>query len=210
MTDEVTHRCRSGKLECVSRTPDGAAVTMKPDTLCPGCITQIQVMLGDLPHLAAALKCFLGGSMATAYTSKVNSTPTPSAPMNVTVYDLIDDIGDAIDRAGGMGVRIDNLIREPGVEFQVWQRGEPAKRMLDGVDRAMNVRKVHRKAEGMVGLKKIWQRRVSPCPYCNLPTLGSWFGENTVHCTNEDCNGSLTRDEYDLWVISKSKSEKGK
>ena len=209
MTDELIHRCRSGKSECVSRTPDGAAVTMKPDTLCPGCISQIQVMLAELPHLAAALKCFLGGSMATAYTSKVNSTPTPAAPMNVTVYDLIDDIGDAIDRAGGAGVRIDNLIREPECEFQVWQRGKPVKEMLDGVNRAMSIRKVHRKADSMVGLKKVWQKRVSPCPYCNLPTLGSWFGEGTVYCTNEDCNSSLTRDEYDLMVIAKSRREKG-
>ena len=148
--------------------------------------------------------------MATAYTSKVHSTPTPAAPMNVTVYDLIDSIGDVIDRAGGLGVRVDNLVREPACEFRVWHRGSPVRKMLDGVDRAVNIRKVHRKADGMVGLKKIWQRRVMACPACNLPTLGSWFGEGTVYCTNEDCKKTLTRDEYDFMTLAKSKMEKGK
>jgi hypothetical protein len=183
---------------------------MKPDTLCGGCVMQIQVMLTELPHLALALKCFLGGSMATAYTSKVHSTPTPAAPMNVTVYDLIDQIGDVIDRAGGAGVRVDNLIREPANEFKMWRRGRPVTEMLDGVDRAVSIRKTHRKADGMVGLKRIWQRRVMPCPACNLPTLGSWFGEPTVYCTNEDCKSTLTRDEYDLMTLAKSKMEKRK
>lgn len=207
MTDDV-HRCRSGKTKCTSRTPDGAAVTMKSDTLCPGCIEQIQQMLTDLPHLAQALKAFLGGSMATTYTSKVNSTPAPQPPMNVAAYDLIDEIGDVIDRAGGSGVRIDNLVRASPTEFLIWRRGSPVKELRDGVDRALDIRRVHAKADGMVGLKRVWQKRLMRCPTCDLPTLGSWFGEGTVICTNEDCNTSLTRDEYDLMVIAQSRQDK--
>ena len=206
MTEDV-HRCRSGKQNCTSRTPDGAAVTMKPDTLCSGCIAQLQQMLTDLPHLAQALKAFLGGSMATAYTSKVHSTPTPAPPMNVAAYDLIDEIGDVIDRAGGSGVRIDNLIREPAQAFKVWIQGRPRDADLDGVDRALAIRRVHRKADSMVGLKRVWQKRLMRCPTCDLPTMGSWFGEGTVMCTNEGCDTSLTRDEYDLMVIAKSRQD---
>lgn len=128
--------------------------------------------------------------------------------MNVGVYDLIDEIGDVIDRAGGTGVRIDNLTREAPQAFRVWVQGKPRDTELDGVDRALAIRRVHRKADSMLGLKRVWQRRLMPCPTCNLPTLGSWFGEGTVTCTNEDCTTSLTRDEYDLMVIAKSRQDR--
>lgn len=210
MNDEVVHRCRSGKRDCVARTPEGAAVTMKPDTLCPSCIGQIQDMLAELPHLAQALRSFLGGSVTAGMGgSKVHSTPTPQAPINLSALDMIDEIGDVVDRAGGYKVRIDNLVREPLMGFRVWGRGRPVMKDLDGVDRALQIRRTHGKAVGMTGLsKRVWQKRLMPCPACSLPTLGSWFGEGTVHCTNADCNHAMSRDEYDLQTIACSRKER--
>lgn len=199
MSDPLNHRCLSGE-KCVSRTPDGAAVTAKPDTLCQGCINDIQRCLAELPHLREALKVFLGGSMSVTYTSKVHSTPEPQPPMNVTVYDLIDEIGDVIDRVANLPV--DALIRAPDAEFKLWRRGKPRLTVLSGVDRALDVRRVHAKADNLIGFNKVWQRRHAPCPVCQMPTLGSWVGSDTISCTNEDCNSSFTRDEYNDYCLA--------
>ena len=207
MTDDAYHRCRANK-GCVSRTPDGSAVTAKPDTLCAGCVDDIQRRLGELPHLAQALQIFLGGSMAVTYTSRVNSTPTPQAPMNVAVYDLIDEIGDVIDRAGGTGMRVADLIRQPSAGFRIWSRGEIRDVYLDGVDRALDIRRVHARADGMVGLNRVWQKRAAPCPECHLPTLGTWIGTDTVSCANDDCDSSFTITQYEELCIEQSREKR--
>lgn len=200
--DPLSHRCLSGK-GCVSHTPDGAAVTAKPDTLCAGCVAVIQKCLDELPHLREALKVFLGGSMSVTYTSKVKATHQPQPPMNVAVYDLIDDIGDVLDRAGNLTV--ETLIRAPGEFFVVWRRGKPVKTVLSGVDRALDIRRVHAKADAMVGLNRVWQRRAAPCPNCQQLTLGQWIGSDTISCTNEDCASSFTRDQYDDYCLAEFK-----
>lgn len=200
--EEPHHRCLSGAA-CVSRTPDGAALTAKPDTLCAGCVADIQRRRDQLPDLRNALKAFLGGSMSVTYTSKVNSTHRPQPPMNVTVYDLIDEIGDVIDRTGGLS--IDALIRAPGESFVVWRRGKPVKTTLSGVQRALDVRRVHTKADGLVGLNRVWHKRHAPCPHCGLLTLGSWIGSDTICCSNEGCHSSFTRDDYDKHCLTEAK-----
>lgn len=201
-SDQPEHRCLSGA-HCVSRTPDGPAITAKHDTLCGGCVIDIQRRSDQLPDLRNALKVFLGGSMSVTYTSKVNSTHQPQPPMNVTVYDLIDEIGDVIDRTGGLP--IETLIRAPGEFFLVWRRGKPVKTALSGVDRALDVRRIHHKADGLVGLNRVWQKRHAPCPHCGLLTLGSWIGSDTIACANEGCDSSFTRDDYDKHCLTEAK-----
>jgi hypothetical protein len=125
--------------------------------------------------------------------------------LNVAVLDLIDEIGDVIDRAGGLGIRVDNLIRETDAVFLVWQSDKPIKKELSGVFRALAIRRVHAKAEAAVGFHKTWQRRAAPCPHCRLPTLGTWIGSDTIHCSNEDCGVAFTRDEYDAHCWRESK-----
>lgn len=203
---QLNHRCLANK-SCVSRTPEGSAVTVKPDTLCSGCVTQIQKCLGELPHLAVVLRSLLGGVGAASYTSKVHGTHDPQPPFNVGALDLIDEIGDVIDRAGGLGVRVDNLIREPDAEFLVWQHGSPVKKGLSGVFRALAIRRVHAKAEVVAGVNKSWQRRAAPCPHCRLPTLGTWAGSDTINCSNEDCGAAFTRNEYDVHCFVESKKK---
>jgi len=204
-TDTLNHRCLSGE-HCVSRTPDGSAITAKPDTLCGGCVKDIQRCFDELPYLRDALKVFLGGSMSVTYTSKVNGSHEPQPPMNVAVYDLIDEIGDVIDRSERLPVA--TLIRAPELEFVLWRRGKPRKTMLTGVDRALAIRRVHGKAENTVGFNRTWQRRRAPCPICNLLTLGSWIGSDTISCTNTDCNSSFTRDEYTDYCFAEFKTKR--
>lgn len=175
--------------------------------LCYLCIGDTQRRLGDLPHLAQALRTFLGGSMAVAYTSKVSRTSTPQAPMNVHVADLLDDIGDVIDRAGGLDTKIRDLIQQPAEKFRLWIKGQPRDTYLSGVDRALDIRRIHSKVEDMVGFSKIWHRRVAPCPECQLPTLGAWSGEDAIQCSNEDCLAQFTKDEYELHCLKESKKK---
>lgn len=208
MTLPLNHRCLSGG-ECVAQTPDGAAVTPRPDTLCSGCVNDIQRRLGELPHLAQALKSsFLAATNQVVFTSKVHSTPQPQSPLNVAVYDLINEIWDVIDRAGGPTFRIDNLVRAPAAEFLLWRKGGRVRLPLSGVQRALDVRRVHVKCEKRVGFGRAWQRRAAPCPLCELPTLGSWSGSDTISCANDGCSATFTRDEYDRHCFEVAKRDK--
>ena len=198
----MDHRCRSGK-DCVSKTSEGAAITSRPDSVCAGCVDDIQRRRDELPHLAQALRSFKGASMSVSYDSRVSSTPVSQAPLNLAAVDLIDAIGDVIDRAGGY--RIADLVRLPGEKFLLWRRGSRREAELDGIDRALDVRHVHVKADRMVGFSRVWQKRHAPCPECKLPTLGVWLGSETIHCANEDCGSSFTRDQYDQHCVTLSK-----
>lgn len=196
------HRCRGGK-NCTATTSDGPAVTAKPDTLCPQCVEDIQRRLDALPDLAAILRAFLGGSMKTAFQSKVKATKAPAPPMNVMVADLLDEIREITDRAGGDNVQIHTLIQKPAELFHLWRHGVRQKVYLDGVDRALDLRRIHGRVSSVVGLERVWSRRAAPCPACRLPALGSWSGSSTVECSA--CEFRMTLDEYSGHCFKESK-----
>jgi len=81
---------------------------------------------------------------------------------------------------------------------------------LDGINRALDVRRVHRKADQMVGLNRVWQRRAAPCPRCNQSTLGAWLGSDTIHCASEDCGSDFTREQYEEHCFALSRNERRK
>lgn len=203
MTSSPSDRCRGGKF-CSARTTDGPAITAKHDTICAACVVDIQKRLAELPHLAGALRSFLGGSMKVAYESKVSATHEPAPPMNVAVADYIDEINDVIDRAGGPGIQVHNLIQQPAELFLVWIKGAQQKRHLDGVDRALEIRRIHSRVSNVIGLEAVWRKRHAPCPNCHLPTLGSWVGSPTIECTFEDCGLVMTLDEYEQHCLEES------
>jgi len=167
-------------------------------TICAGCVQDIQRRVNELPHLALALRSFLGGSVKLTYESKVNASHAPECPMDVRVADLLIEIDDAL--AGTNGVAIKDLITHPAVEREVWIKNKMTKRFLDGVDRAMHVRRVHERVGAMVGLGPLWQRRHAPCPTCGLPSLGSWGGADWIECL--ECETRISLDEYDAWCIA--------
>lgn len=179
----------------MARTRDGAAVTAKPDTLCHGCVTQLQGCLEQLPVIRKVLRLFLGATPVTAHATKVNSTPAPSVPLNLRVLDLIAEIGDVVARVGGANTRVSDLIRKPAEKFTVWKDGRLRKVDIDGVDRALAIGGVWRKADGIIGMSRVWQRRIAKCPRCNLHTLGSFSGSDSVQCSS--CGGVMTRSEYE-------------
>ena len=216
LIDDLNHRCRSGD-SCVSRVPeddtDGkpkyrGAITAAPDTLCPACIKRLQDQLEQLPHLKGALRSFLGTSLTATHGSKVSSTKEHSTPINLRVLDLMDEIRDVISRAGGPGVRVGDLVGRPAEEFPLFRGGGLRTVYLDGVDRALAIGTVWRKADGVVGLSRTWQKRKAPCPRCGQVELGSWLGEDTIHCMSSSCGAWFPWSEYQRLCLAKYELER--
>lgn len=202
MTD-VVHRCLS-KRDCVNLTGDREpAATTKPDTLCYGCIKQIQGYLARLPHLLEALRTSLarpiggGGSGA-----RVSGSKEPPAPFNVNVDAAICETLEVVQRAGGWKIRIHDLVSRSAEPFTVWRRGVRTEDWpLTGCDRALDIRRVHKLLDRMTGFTPVWHRKPGLCPGCGLGTLGSLSGTDYVQCSNSACAISISLDEYEeVWL----------
>lgn len=178
LTEELDHHCRAGQ-RCVARTSDGAAITTKPDTLCYGCVQKLQLQYDKLPEIRDMLRFFDSKGLVPSGGAKVSSTPEPSVPINLHVIDLIDVIESLIDDVRGLA--ISELIRRS-----------------DGVHQALAIGRAWKKADGIIGLStRVWQREMGRCPQCELSTLGSFTGSNTIQCSNANCEYMMTRDEYE-------------
>lgn len=195
LTDPLSHECRAGRT-CLARTSTGAAVTKKPATLCHACIADIQRCQDDLPALQKALRAFIGKGTTAAWGETVSGSREPPAPLNVSVLDLIDEIGDVIFRDRGA---VRDLVTQPETVFEVWRNDVQTLRSLDGVERALWIRSVHRRADKIVGLSHTWERKGAPCRHCGGFTLGGWSGTNAIHCTS--CGAVMTRDDYEKMCI---------
>ena len=73
------------------------------------------------------------------------------------------------------------------MKFFIWFRDVRQERYLAGWQRAVDIRRVHSRANAILGFDRQRQRRVAPCPDCSLPTLYSYAGENVVACSDEEC-----------------------
>lgn len=209
MINSDNHFCRAAD-SCVSRTADGPAITSKPRTICFGCTRRLQTQLEELPHLKLALQSFKAASLTGEHGSKVNATPTPSTPLNLRVVDLVDEIDAVISRAGGPTIRISDLVNRPAEEFTVWRGGRLGGQLLDGVDRALAIGVVWRKADSVVGLSRQWVKRQAPCPRCNETKLGMWSGEDSVHCMSPACGETYTLGQYEDFCLIKAGMERNK
>lgn len=195
-------RCRSGR-HCIGRSKDGPAITAKFSTICSGCVRDLQRQHDELPHLAAALRVFLGVTPKTALQSRVKSTPEPACPIDPRVDELLIDIADVLDRCDNL--QIQSLIQQPTVKFIVWFRDTRREKYLSGVDRALAIRAVHTRANAILGFDRIRLKRHAPCPECGLPALGQWIGDSTIDCS--DCEFIMTLDDYDKYCLELSKGK---
>ena len=189
-------RCRSGR-HCVGRTKDGPAITAKSDSLCAACIQDLQRQHDELPHLATALRAFLGVTPKTALQSRVKSTPEPACPIDPRVDELLIDIADVLDRCDNL--RVQDLVSQPAMKFIVWFRDRRREAYLTGVDRALAIRRVHVRANAILGFDRIRLKRHAPCPECRLPALGQWIGDSNVECS--ECEFVMTLDDYDQYCL---------
>lgn len=195
-------RCRS-KYHCVGHTSDGPAVTGRDSTLCPGCVDAIQKSYNELPFLADALRTMKGGSMEVSYEPRVSGSREPAVPLDLTVVCLLEDIENVQALVDGYLIR--DLIMQPKKDFLMWVREVQQFLLLDGVDRALRVSRVHRRASHAVGLAPVRHRRIYPCPSCTGDTLGQWSGTEYVDCSNVDCALKMSLEQYEdyCWTLIK-------
>lgn len=196
-------RCRSGK-HCVGRSSDGPAITARHNTICSGCVRDLQRKYEELPHLASALRLFLGATPKTALQSRVKSSREPACPIDPRVDELLGDIADVIDRCDGLQVQ--DLIQQPIMKFIVWTRESREERYLDGVARALAIRLVHIRANNILGFDRVRLKRHAPCPECGLPTLGHVVGEPNIDCS--ECEFIMPLEDYDKYCTELSKRKK--
>jgi hypothetical protein len=173
-------------------------LTVKPNTLCNPCVGQLQHQYDELPVIRDALRLYIGELSTSNHGSKVKSTPAMSTPLNVAVLDLINDTEEVLTYCGNS--RIDNLIHQPSKECTVWRSGRQRKEWLDGVDRALQIRAVFKRADRVIGFsREAVTHRIHPCPKCTRQTMVSIAGTNTVNCIS--CGGITTMDEYKRIVL---------
>lgn len=139
----------------------------------------------------------VGIKPVTVAVSRVRSTPMPACPMNLTAETLVSDIDEVLSRVGSLLVR--DLVHRPPQVFQHWRRDCEQKIMWDGIDLAMQIRRVHQRAVKLLGIEPQWQRRAAPCWACASPTLGQLSGSATVECSN--CGDRKTDDDYQIYCI---------
>lgn len=198
-------RCRS-KYNCVSHTSAGAALTTKDNSLCPGCVVDIQKRYDALPYLADALKTMKGGSVKGDFEPRVNASREPGAPLDLHVMTLLEDIDTILVMVRGYQIR--DLVMQPAQEHLSWVREVQQIVELDGVDKALRVRRVHQRASYAVGLFPIRDKRVAPCPQCLNNTLWQWGGSDIVDCDNQDCGAKIPLRAYELYCIELAEQQR--
>lgn len=202
----MSHQCRSGK-HCVGRTETGPAATIKPNSVCRGCSDDLARRLKELPVLAKALQSFIGRTPQTALSSKVSRSMSPQPPLNLQALDLAGECDILLSRIGN--VLIQDLLRRSATRYDCFIGGKFTQQMLDGVDLALAVRVLHKKAESMVGLAPVYERRRAPCPRCQLPTLGTIVGSGLISCSSSECQWSGPTSEYEAHCLFRSGADRG-
>lgn len=196
------HRCRAGKL-CKARNKDSAAATSKSNTLCPACIEGVQGCRNDLPAVRAAVQVFIAIKPVSARLSKVASTKQAASPLNLAADTLVSDIDEVLSRVGSYLIR--DLISQPPVRFKTWRGDVEQLVYWDGVDLALQISAVHRRAMKLLGFDAQWQRRSAPCWSCTLPLLGQLTGSETVECSG--CGARKTVTDYQIYCLEMIKGK---
>ena len=155
--------------------------------------------LQELPILAKALHIFLGVTPKTALQSRVRSTPDPACPIDPRVDELIGDIEDVVDRTDGL--RVADLANQPAMKFIIWYGERRCEQYLEGWQRALAIRRVHARANSILGFDRLWVKRHAPCPDCGLPALATVVGSSTVECREERCDLLMSLDDYDNYCL---------
>lgn len=147
---------------------------------------------------------FVGIKPVTTEQSKVSATKEPASPLNLAAEALVGDIGEVLSRVGNYLIR--DLVSQPAKKFKTWRRDTEQIVHWDGVDLALQVGAVYRKAMKLLGFERQWQRRTAPCWSCDLPCLGQLSGSETVECSN--CGERKTVTDYQQYCIEKARGSK--
>lgn len=196
------HRCRAGRL-CNARSGETAAATSRANTLCQACIDSTQKQRKQLPAVRDAVKIFIGIKPVSAQLSKIAATRQPATPLNLAAETLVSDIDEVLSRVGSYLIR--DLVSKPPERFKTWRGDVEQLVYWDGVDLALQIGVVHRRAVKLLGFEAQWQRRSAPCWACGLPLLGQLTGSETVECSG--CGVRKTAGDYEKYCLEMVKGK---
>jgi hypothetical protein len=159
-----------------------------------------------LIELQEAVRLFVGIKPVTAMQSRVTATKEPQSPLNLAAETLVTDIDEIKSRVGNYMIR--DLVAQPSKRFKVW-RGDCEQLVYwDGVDLALQVAAVCRRATKLLGFDTQWDRRSAPCWACLMPFLGQLSGSATVECSN--CGARKTDTDYQAYCLELIKGKRNK
>lgn len=226
---DESHLCRAGaSCSSRSRNTETGEwiprTTVMPNTICPRCIHAIEAAARHQlwSDYLALHRLFLTPTRHAG--SEIRSgEPTSQVPVNVVSDALMNEIADAVYRCASaiaeqLGVtlretgqlaywletvedNVETLIAAPATDVPMWNRAgdDFAPVRMDGVQLALALVDLHRRAVAMVGVERPRERMPVPCPKCESHQLGRIVTTSMVVIADVDCRacGSVWTDaEY--------------
>ena len=222
------HRCRAGaSCAGRSRAADGQdwipRVTDTANTVCTRCRRDIELAVAELWDDYRCLDSLFLVPTEHAGSEIRSGIPGSQVPVNVFSDALMHDIADAIYRCaaaitpnpaqsaqtafaqfvtcrGIVQRNIDTLLAAPPTKHLLWNRAgdDYLAEMLDGVQLALALVTLHRRAVSLVGVERPRERMPVPCPQCGSRQLGRDVNpdgiDDDVSC--RACGSSWTDQEY--------------
>lgn len=212
------HRCtgRTRDTETGTWTPDRSFL---PNSLCDWCIRGVTAATEKLWSDHRALRRLIGEPAGCAGGEvRSSGAPTSCVPVNVHVDALMREIESATSRCAEaildtldsdpptsdalvvslqiVEPNIAVLLTVPPHDAMKWNRaGDDWEGIVtDGVQLALGLVDLHRRARAVIGVDEARDRMPVPCPRCESHQLGRTHGD--VHITCLACGSRWTEDEY--------------
>ena len=221
------HYCRAGEsCAGRSRHPESLdwipRTTEHPNSVCTRCRRHIESAVTELWDDYCCLNNLFLVPTEHAGSEIRSGAPKSQVPVNVVSDALMHDIGDAIYRCaaaitpnpegsaqtpfaqfvtcrGIVQRNIEALLAAPRTKHLLWNRSGDnyIAEMLDGIDLALALVNLHRRACALVGVERPRERMPVPCPQCESRQLGRDInptGPSDVNC--RACGSSWTDAQY--------------
>lgn len=218
------HHCRAGSscagrsrardsLDWIPHTTDAA------NTVCTRCRYQIEAAIGALWDDYTSLNALFLVPTEHAGSEIRSGAPGSRVPLNVYSDALMNDIVDTVYRCAALitpepaasaqtrlaqvvtcrGIvlrNIDTLLAAPPRKHLLWNRAgdDYVAEMLDGVQLALALVALHRRAVMLVGVERPRDRMPVPCPRCESRQLGKNAGSTDVDCRS--CGSVWSEADY--------------
>lgn len=120
-------------------------------------------------------------------------------------------IGHRVQRAAKLlDGAVDTLLALPAMEHMAWADGLPVLDAAgerdtvwrDGIDGAIALTELHRRAFVVAGRTRLVHRLGSPCPWCGRRTLTRENGASEVLCESDYCRGRIVPESAYDWLAA--------
>lgn len=210
------HLCRAGSY-CRDATygphptSDGwqAAAATAPNTLCDRCTSAVAAAVAGLWQDYLGLDQLVTEPTTGAASEIRSPSPTPALPIDIHTDALKVELETVVGHAAAaitshapprafvtaitlVENNLDTLLRAPRHPVVMWNRaGDRRERFIvDGIDIALKLGSLHRRARMILGVDRGKDRMPVPCPRCEARRLVRFHGAAGVTC--ESCNACWT------------------